>query len=179
MVEPTEGIDLSVLGHSQVFLGGDPSLISGALSGLDAVQAYDLRFDAAAVDPRGYHVMLTVAAPGAVGSDVKEKTFWVAADSAGAPQGADADQSAQAQPLGLVRGGGTTSARTSFDTFSTTGAYVPQWARSPLAFLGFGLAAALGWLVLLVVDDPRARRTPRIALITRKRTPDGDFLSLL
>ena len=50
---------------------------AGGGTDLDAEETYTLAFTGAPHEKQGYHVKLTVNAPGSQGSDVKHKVFWV------------------------------------------------------------------------------------------------------
>jgi hypothetical protein len=56
------------------FIGGDTA---GGGNDLDAREEYKLQFTGPAHQNQGYHVKLTVEAPGSKGSDKKHKVFWV------------------------------------------------------------------------------------------------------
>jgi len=76
-VHPPTGRPTTILAD-QVFVGEDAA---GGGTDLDAERAYDLTSALAAYQPhpqQGYHVKLTVAAPGAGGKvATKHKVFWV------------------------------------------------------------------------------------------------------
>lgn len=61
-------------GNMQPFIGQDAA---GGGDDLDAREAYTLGFSGPAHENQGYHVKLTVEAPGSQGSDKKHKVFWV------------------------------------------------------------------------------------------------------
>jgi hypothetical protein len=63
-----------VSGDLTPFIGGDSA---GGGNDLDAREAYKLQFGGPAHQNQGYHVKLTVEAPGSKGSDKKHKVFWV------------------------------------------------------------------------------------------------------
>jgi hypothetical protein len=73
------GKDIPVL-NGTVFIGGDPA---GGANDLDATVIIDLtKVDLVALGLKeqphqGFHLKLTVNAPGSIGSDVKHKVFWV------------------------------------------------------------------------------------------------------
>ena len=72
-IPPTGG---GGLGGGQVFIGGDPA---GGSDDHDGTGSYNLLSALSGVTPhpqQGYHVKLTVHAPGSNGADVKHKTFW-------------------------------------------------------------------------------------------------------
>ena len=59
----------------QVYIGEDPA---GGGNDLDASESYSLDFTGIEAHPKqGYHVKLTVNAPGSQGADKKHKVFWV------------------------------------------------------------------------------------------------------
>ena len=59
----------------QVYIGEDPA---GGGDDLDASESYSLDFTGVEAHPKqGYHVKLTVNAPGSQGADKKHKVFWV------------------------------------------------------------------------------------------------------
>jgi hypothetical protein len=69
------GYSLSVAkGSLNPFTGGDAA---GGGNDLDASEVYKLAFTGQPHDKQGYHVKLTVNAPGSKGSDKKHKVFWV------------------------------------------------------------------------------------------------------
>lgn len=76
-VHPPTGAPTSIL-TDQVFIGED---VAGGGTDLDAEQFYDLTSALAAYQPhpqQGYHVKLTVSAPGEGGKvATKHKVFWV------------------------------------------------------------------------------------------------------
>lgn len=74
-VQPPTGRDV-ILGDT-VFIGEDPA---GGGTDLDASRTYDLSSALAGYSPhpqQGYHVKVTVNAPGSIGADTKYKVFWV------------------------------------------------------------------------------------------------------
>ena len=67
-----------VLLQDDVFIGGDDSSGGGSEAGLDASETYTLDFTGLEPhDKQGFHVKLTINAPGSQGADVKHKVFWV------------------------------------------------------------------------------------------------------
>lgn len=64
-------------GNLHPFIGDDDNGGGGSEAGLDASQAYTLSFTGAPHPHQGYHVKLTIHAPGSQGADVKHKVFWV------------------------------------------------------------------------------------------------------
>jgi hypothetical protein len=50
---------------------------AGGGTDVDAQETYTLKFTGAPHEKQGYHVKLTVHAPGSQGADVKHKVFWV------------------------------------------------------------------------------------------------------
>lgn len=76
MQSPTASDTVTVTsGDTHPFIGGDPA--SGS-NDLDAHQQYGLSFTGAPAS-QGYHVKVTVAAPGSQGHDTKTKVFWMPA----------------------------------------------------------------------------------------------------
>jgi len=66
-----------VLLEDTVPIGGDPA---GGAGDLDASRRYTLNFTGVEAQPKqGYHVKVTIDAPGSRGADVKHKVFWVTA----------------------------------------------------------------------------------------------------
>jgi hypothetical protein len=70
--------------HTLKVSGGDlhPTIGADAAGGdkdLDGSQKYTLAFTGKAQDKQGYHVKLTINAPGSKGNSKKEKIFWVEA----------------------------------------------------------------------------------------------------
>lgn len=70
------------VGRTLSVISGDltPNIGQDAAGGgtdLDASETYTLGFTGAPHSKQGYHVKLTVHAPGSQGSDVKHKVFWV------------------------------------------------------------------------------------------------------
>lgn len=62
---------------SSVFIGEDDASGGGSEAGLDASETYTLAFIGTPHPKQGYHVKLTVNAPGSQGADIKHKVFWV------------------------------------------------------------------------------------------------------
>ncbi|HZX06642.1 hypothetical protein [Kribbella sp.] len=72
---PTKDGGLQVVsGNLHPFIGGDPA---GGGNDLDAREVYTLKFTGQPQPQQGYHVKLTVNAPGSIGADKKHKVFWV------------------------------------------------------------------------------------------------------
>ncbi|TWD82735.1 hypothetical protein FB561_3875 [Kribbella amoyensis] len=72
---PTADAGLQVVsGDLTPFIGGDPA---GGGNDLDARETYTLKFSGEPHPKQGYHVKLTVNAPGSIGNDTKHKVFWV------------------------------------------------------------------------------------------------------
>jgi hypothetical protein len=77
--QPPSGTDIPVANGS-VFIGADPA---GGANDLDGTVIVDLtKIDLTALGlteqpNQGFHLKLTVHAPGSIGSDTKHKTFWV------------------------------------------------------------------------------------------------------
>lgn len=76
-LQPPTGRD--VLLTDQVFIGGDPA---GGGTNLDGTLVEDLSGPIAASGAvpqpnQGFHVQMTVDAPGSIGATTKHKTFWV------------------------------------------------------------------------------------------------------
>jgi hypothetical protein len=63
-----------VSGDLNPFIGEDPA---GGGTDLDASEAYVLELTGPPHAQQGYHVKLTVNAPGSIGNDTKYKVFWV------------------------------------------------------------------------------------------------------
>ena len=59
------------------FIGEDDNSGGGSEAGLDAAETYTLAFTGRSHPQQGYHVKLTVHAPGSQGADTKHKVFWV------------------------------------------------------------------------------------------------------
>ena len=69
-------------GRTLTVVSGDltPNIGEDAAGGgtdVDAQETYTLKFTGAPHEKQGYHVKLTVHAPGSQGADVKHKVFWV------------------------------------------------------------------------------------------------------
>jgi hypothetical protein len=64
-------------GDLSPFIGADDASGGGSVAGLDASETYMLAFSGAPHSQQGYHVKLTVNAPGSQGADTKHKVFWV------------------------------------------------------------------------------------------------------
>ena len=64
-------------GDLNPFIGEDDNAGGGSEAGLDASQTYTLAFTGDPHPNQGYHVKLTVHAPGSQGADTKHKVFWV------------------------------------------------------------------------------------------------------
>jgi hypothetical protein len=63
-----------------VFIGEDDNSGGGSEAGLDASETYDLTALLVGFEPhdiQGFHIKLTVNAPGSIGADTKFKVFWV------------------------------------------------------------------------------------------------------
>jgi hypothetical protein len=72
---PTADGGLEVVsGDLHPFIGGDAA---GGGRDLDARVTYTLSFTGAPQPKQGYHVKITVEAPGSIGADTKHKVFWV------------------------------------------------------------------------------------------------------
>lgn len=72
---PTKDGGLQVAsGNLHPFIGGDAA---GGGNDLDARETYTLKFTGQPQAQQGYHVKLTVNAPGSIGADKKFKVFWV------------------------------------------------------------------------------------------------------
>jgi hypothetical protein len=68
-----------ILLTDKVFIGEDAA---GGGNDLDASKEYQLSFDGIEAHPKqGYHVKLTVNAPGSQGADKKHKVFWTKCDT--------------------------------------------------------------------------------------------------
>ena len=75
MQAPTKNVGLEVVsGDTTPDIGEDPA---GGGTDVDAEQTYTLAFDGDPHPRQGYHVKLTVDAPGSIGADTKHKVFWV------------------------------------------------------------------------------------------------------
>ena len=75
---PTSGGTLAVTsGNLSPFIGEDDNAGGGSEAGLDASETYTLAFTGDPHPNQGYHVKLTVHAPGSQGADTKHKVFWV------------------------------------------------------------------------------------------------------
>ena len=76
VVQPPTGKDIILL-QDTIFIGEDPA---GGGTDLDAHRVYNLSGtleEFMAHPQQGYHVKVTVKAPGSIGADTKYKTFWV------------------------------------------------------------------------------------------------------
>ena len=74
MQAPTKDVGLAVAGDTTPDIGKDPA---GGGNDLDASETYTLTFNGDPHPQQGFHVKLTVNAPGSIGADVKHKVFWV------------------------------------------------------------------------------------------------------
>jgi hypothetical protein len=74
MQAPTKDVGLAVAGDTSPDIGEDPA---GGGNDLDASETYTLTFDGDPHPQQGFHVKLTVNAPGSIGADAKHKVFWV------------------------------------------------------------------------------------------------------
>ena len=75
-MHPPTGRDVVLL-RNRVFIGEDAA---GGGTDLDASRTYNLASalrDFMAHPQQGYHVTVQVRAPGSIGADTKNKTFWV------------------------------------------------------------------------------------------------------
>lgn len=78
-----DGYTLKVAsGNLRPFIGSDTA---GGGNDLDASEVYKLAFTGKQHEQQGYHVKLTVHAPGSKGSDKKHKVFWVSPCAATSP----------------------------------------------------------------------------------------------
>lgn len=68
------GYSLKIDGDTHPFIGGDAA---GGGTDLDASEKYKLSFSGTPHEQQGYHVKVTVQAPGSKGNDRKQKVFWV------------------------------------------------------------------------------------------------------
>lgn len=95
-------------GNLSPYIGGDAA---GGGSDLDAREKYALTFEGPAHQNQGYHVKVTVTAPGSKGSDKKHKVFWVqpCATAAGTSKSTsnNSNQSPLEIPAELPRTGAT------------------------------------------------------------------------
>ncbi|HET7630317.1 MAG TPA: hypothetical protein VFK03_02995, partial [Candidatus Saccharimonadales bacterium] len=64
-------------GNLNPFIGEDDSNGGASEAGLDASETYTLNFTGQPQAQQGYHVKLTINAPGSQGKDTKHKVFWV------------------------------------------------------------------------------------------------------
>ena len=82
-IKPPNG-SRTVLLTDTVFIGEDAA---GGGTDLDAQRTYDLSdyLDGFKPHRQGYHVKLTVNAPGSIGADTKHKVFWVQDCGYGSP----------------------------------------------------------------------------------------------
>ena len=104
---PTTGGTITGTTPSGTKLDGDDNSFGGSERGLDGSLRYTLGFTGVTPHPKqGYHVKVTVHAPGAKGADTKHKVFWVE------PCGGN--------PAGTVIDNPTTSTTTTSTTTSTT-----------------------------------------------------------
>jgi hypothetical protein len=72
---PTADGGLQVVsGDLTPFIGEDPA---GGGNDLDAQVVYTLSFTGQPHPVQGYHVRITITAPGSIGNDTKRKVFWV------------------------------------------------------------------------------------------------------
>jgi hypothetical protein len=76
---------MSVSGDTTPPIGGDDNSGGGSEAGLDASVPYTLSFTGAPHPQQGYHVKLTIHAPGSQGADVKHKVYWVTGCEAQVP----------------------------------------------------------------------------------------------
>jgi len=75
-LQPPTGRDI-LIENNMVFIGEDAA---GGGTDLDAERTYDLSALLSNYAPhptQGYHVKLTVNAPGSIGKDTKYKVFWI------------------------------------------------------------------------------------------------------
>lgn len=104
---PTTGGTITGTSPSGMTLDGDDNSYGGSERGLDGSLRYTLGFTGVTPHPKqGYHVKVTVNAPGAKGADTKHKVFWVK------PCGGS--------PGGTVDNNPTTTTSSSTTTSSTT-----------------------------------------------------------
>ncbi|HVE47327.1 MAG TPA: hypothetical protein VNA57_11350 [Acidimicrobiales bacterium] len=81
---PTTGGTITGTSPSGMTLDDDDNSFGGSERGLDGSLRYTLGFTGVTPHPKqGYHVKVTIHAPGAKGADVKHKVFWV--EPCGAP----------------------------------------------------------------------------------------------
>jgi hypothetical protein len=75
MQAPTKDVGLSVSGGDLTPDIGEDA--AGGGTDVDAMEEYTLSFDGDPHPVQGFHVKLTIEAPGSIGAKVKHKVFWV------------------------------------------------------------------------------------------------------
>jgi hypothetical protein len=140
------------------FIGGDDNSGGGSEAGHDASETYTLQFTGDPHPQQGYHVKLTIHAPGSQGADTKHKVFWVE----------PCETSTPVNPPGGGSGGGTSPGGDpprggALGSSSGTGRLLPDTAMDPAASSLALIAGALllggsAGLTLVKVHRSRSRR---------------------
>ena len=140
------------------FIGGDDNSGGGSEAGHDASETYRLQFTGDPHPQQGYHVKLTVHAPGSQGADTKHKVFWVE----------PCDPGTASNPPSNPPGGGTDPGNNSprggtLESSSGSGRLLPDTAMDPAASSLALIAGALllggsAGLTLAKVRRSRSRR---------------------
>ena len=154
------GHTMTVMGGSLTpFIGGDDNSWGGSEAGHDASEIYTLKFTGDPHPQQGYHVKLTIHAPGSQGADTKHKVFWVEPCDPGTPLN---------PPTNPPGGGGTDPGNTpsrggTAGSSSGTGRLLPDTAMDPAAsslalFAGALLLGGSAGLTVVAVRRTRSRR---------------------
>lgn len=139
------------------FIGEDDQAGGGSEAGLDASQTYTLAFTGEKHPQQGYHVKLTVHAPGSQGADTKHKVFWVSGcDPAVTPPTNPPGSGGTDPGSGTPPRGGTSPGTPPVVHLPDTATTVPG---TPLALLAG--AMLLGGSATLAVETIRRRRPER------------------
>ena len=138
------GQTLSVMsGDLSPFIGEDDQSGAGSEAGLDASETYTLKLTGDPHPIQGYHVKLTVHAPGSQGADTKHKVFWVTGcDPTNPPSNPPGGGVGGGNPPGGGVGGGTPPVSHLPDT-ATDAPSVPLLLLGGVALLGSSTTMAV------------------------------------
>lgn len=121
------GDSLTVVnGNLHPFIGGDSA---GGGKDLDAREQYTLSFTGTPQANQGYHVRLTVDAPGSKGHGTKQKVFWVKPCVQTASAGTTTPSSTNPTATVLPNTGNNISTSILFGSIATVCAYTLNYVR--------------------------------------------------
>jgi len=154
------------------FIGEDDHAGGGSVAGLDASETYTLDFSGAPHPQQGYHVKLTIHAPGSQGADVKHKVFWVSGcgDPDPVDPGTPDDPGNPGTPddPGQPPSGSSSTDRTRGGTASGAGGpppFLPDTAMDP----GTDLGPLMLLVALAVLSSPIAYAAVAVRRSRRRR----------